>query len=250
MFLIQAFEFFQSIFKILPKDGDTLLLKIVKWLLIVFLLWAILSGFIYWRITNITKLTPGLEAWSIALDVSLAQIIVLWPFFVISIHVAKFFVRIYWAVLDKLATVIYYFLGLEVLENREKAKKEPEKQKLYNLLKGVVFISLLSGVALIVYGVFLINRIILIDTLDFQELLFRGFDHSLGFEYPTTFRFTFLYKTVNQYFLTITKNSVLSTIIGFWVILFTSLGVVAGIIKSISYLEEGINKSKHSNRYR
>jgi glucan phosphoethanolaminetransferase (alkaline phosphatase superfamily) len=72
----------------------------------------------------------------------------------------------------------------------------------------------LIAILLYIAGVIFSYKFLMIDTIDLQMILFNDFDKSLGWNFPTTFRFSNLINQINTLYAEASTNPEISPVLG------------------------------------
>ena len=205
----------------------------------------ITSGVFYWRIRGITNCEVGFDTWVIALDISFAHLVLTLPLLLTVLSV----------VLPPLSSIVlsgvtgmgkgveksgvgeYVGLllalpGIAVIDY-----ESTENKTLWRAIiqvGGYVYLFLIAVIAL--YGVYWVMRFLLIDTMDLQLMLFGAYDGSIGWQYPTTFRFAVLHTHVKETIQVLAGNEVLAVILSFAGFVIFIIVTLASIMKAVQTL--------------
>lgn len=212
-----------------PKRKSSLAVIVIKVFSLIMVATLILSGVFYRRIGQIANVRPSFETWASALDVSFAHATVTLPLLLvlgalisrITMPVLKAGMKVTRTVADLADVMPWWWQPLVPV--------------------GIAGVLLVGAAGL--YAIYWVTRFLLVDTGTLQTLLFGQHDANLGWQYPTTFRFTLLSTHVGQQFKIITDNEVVAAILGF-------LGVAAGLIISLGAFAKALGSIEDAFRSR
>lgn len=196
----------------------------------------ILSVLLYRHIRSVTIYPAGFDTWTIAIDIVVVHIVLTWTLISEAFSIIVFF-----------AFSLYMLGALVIYKVSLKQKDEfGFEEILYwkTLHEGkwwqkslLIFISLLICVivAVSLYGIYWSVRFLLVDTNNLQLFLFGKFDKDLGWQYPTTYRFSILFQHVKGLIQNLVGNEVIAILIGFF-------GIVISVMLGASTLIDAISK--------
>jgi hypothetical protein len=163
----------------------------------------------------------SVDAWAIAFDIALAHVLVTIPIIVISIAALAALFLVLMLLHDKV---------LNFIVNLARRDKETES----SLFNSCMFMFVL--VAFLAYAFFRFDKFFLVDTMNLQELIFGGFDRSMGFALPTTYRFTSIIDNFEPIKESVITNQTLSKIFTALAGIVALLTALTGLAKLIEYL--------------
>lgn len=106
-----------------------------------------------------------------------------------------------------------------------------------------VFLDIVVA-SLVAYPItYWVLKILFVDTIDLQMILFGAFDPNLGWQYPTTFGFTLLSSHVTTTANWLVQQPVITTILAFLGLVSTALISLATIKKAVEGLRDKAEKS-------
>lgn len=187
----------------------------VKWLITLSTITVIGTFYFYGKIDSQSMQLESVDAWAVALDISLAHLLITLPIVIISITLCVIlFALIAYLINSLINIIVKLFVGRE---------KEAEIS-IYDSC--FVMITLFSITA---YAIFRIDKFLLIDTIDLQQLIFGAHDRSMGFLYPTTYRFTSILDNFEPFKQNLITNPILTKI-------FTALAAIAALFTALTGL--------------
>ncbi len=243
---------------------------ILRFILTVALIAIIFTIVFYRQYSKITTLTNA-ESWLSALDVALAHVILVFPIAFLLVFV-----------IHSIVTGIIVIAQIRFLDGMLKVSPElsgkSEKDEHYEtrMLLSVPFIKapksrlfvfrwlfpnflfhcgstfLLLWIFLDVVVATLVSypiaywtlKILFVDTIDLQVILFGTFDPNLGWQYPSTFGFTLLSNHVTTTTNWLIQQPVIISIFGFLGLVTTAIISLATIKKAVEALREKTEKSE------
>ena len=207
----------------------------------------------YWRGASITQLT-SFDVWATAIDIAFAHIFVtgsifllfyylLSPITTVARYLLLFVVFLVNRILDyTIILLIYRIICLFSESNAQKVAKIVAAPTQLLLETLILFDNKISFF-IRTLGSLLITKFLLVDTIDLQKYyLFGDFDWTLGWNLPTTFRFTILFHQAKEMFLVLSSNNVINTTFGFLGFLIGSIIGVAGLIRAVKGIAEIFKK--------
>lgn len=180
--------------------------KLIRRLVSVLIAALVGSGVFYWRLRVVPGLATGFETWVQALDIVFAHVVVTLPLLLLL-----------WALVVLPARRLYWNLSM-IFATRTSRD-----------------IGCVTGAVLALGIVCALMWWLLVGTIDLQMILFGAFDRWLGWQYPSSFRFTVLSTHIEQATTDLVNNPVLGRIVG-------SLGAAVGLILGLGGLLEAISK--------
>lgn len=200
----------------LPRRGSTSAVffrKMITFLTLV----LIVSVVFYWKLRRLDQLPPGIETWLLGLDIILAHAVVTLPILLIIVF------------------LLY----------------EPVKIGTYIVLDFTVFkihsgtaiwlLIYLPGFVMLVIWYFAV-KLLLVDTLDLQMLLFGEFDPGLGWQPPTTFGLSVLSAHIAE--IPFSANKV---IVGIVAVFMVFSGIILGTSNIMKALDNIGEKTKQAD---
>lgn len=251
------------------KPSWTTLSKLV--LLIVFIT-AIFTVVFYLQYSKTTTLTNS-ELWFSALDVAWTHLVLVFSIgfllvFVIHSIVTFIVVLFQMKFFDGILNVSPELAGKTEKDNYRKTRalmivpllKAPKSRLFafswlfpsFSFLFHCESIFLLVWVfldiflaSLIAYPVtFWLLKILFIDTIDLQMIMFGSFDPNLGWQYPSAFGFTFLSSHITTTTNLLIQQPVVESILGFLVLVTTAISSLIKIKKEMKELSEKTEQSQ------
>ena len=240
---------------------------VFRFFLIVAFITTIFTIIFHWQYSKITTLTNA-ESWLSALDVAWTHLILVFPIafslvFVIHSIITVGVVITQMRFLDGMLRVSPELAGKdEHYETRALLTvpfiKAP-KSRLFVFSWLFPYFLFHCGSAFQLVWVFLdvvvaslvaypitywVEKILFVDTIDLQMILFGTFDPNLGWQYPSTFGFTLLSNHVTTTTNWLIQQPVITSIFGFLGLVITAIISLATIKKAVEGLREKAEKSE------
>ncbi len=178
--------------------------------------------------------------WVIGLDITLVHVIITAPIFFESFYIST-----------KIADALFYIFGLIsiILANLSEPlfkKHENIKERIDSLLFApsclLFFGRSIFGLAGAVWFVWFL----FVGTIDLQNILFGSYDGLLGWNYPTSFRFTVLFAHMKSF---MGANEIFTTVIGFIAFAISIVLGIASLFKAVKDIGETLKDENRLIRY-
>lgn len=218
---------------------------------------TIASVIFFWRVRSINGGLATSEAWTTALDIAFAHIVLTLPVFLLLMSISTEWSLIELSILLTALVIgivpftiylVFLFIAkmwaiaFELLFDHPVAYDEFQSDINTGLEPAlwvfVVIVAVVGGVLPSATALWLM-WLFFMATSNLQTFLFGAFDASLGWFLPTTFRFTVLFNHVKSIIEALSKNEVIATVVSF-------SGFVVAIILGIGALAEAVNNIGHA----
>lgn len=224
--LVILYRFFKSTQKMIWPVNS-----ILKSIILIVAVLIILSGIFYWHIRKIAVVS-NFDAFETSIDISLVHLVITLP-----VLAEGFSIGI--SISNRLANFIGPVIMILGKGDRDDTDDSDTLGDYVRIILLIIFMTLIYGAPIL--GVLWFSWFIFIGTIDLQKILFGNFDRSLGWNFPTTFRFTILYNQIRTF---VGNNSTLTTIISFIAFSSSIALAIAGSISGLKSLADTIARRK------
>jgi hypothetical protein len=210
----------------------------------------IFAGILYWRLRTAQNALPGLETFAVSLDIVLAHAVLTVPFLFESLYISSRVANIILFILALVLAIPVLLVGLLALLI---IKLRPNTGNSFEWVSDLLIILLVRLLPLLQIILTILSALgtmwlLFIGTRGLQMFLFGAYDESLGWNYPTQFRFTNLFSHIEGALQGLNSNETLSIIITFLAIAVSVILLIGASAEAIKHIGEGFTKDENQEK--
>jgi len=237
------------------SSGNSPVASMVRKLALVIAGMLIAVGVWYTHIRALDDNLSAFDAWSVALDIVFAHLVLTLPIlvglFYITRLIAPWLLALLVLALSPVLIVLWILAKIVCKSNKE--NYELVDILLFPFIDPLLpfhrhireFVQALLAI-LAFLGTGWLMALLFIETMDLQLFLLGAFDSSLGWNYPTTFRFTILFEHIKGVIQVVSGNEAVSTIVSFATLAVSVVLGSAALIKAVKDIGEAVKSGKET----